>query len=104
MTWAQVEAALPEAKSIAFDGCHKIYVLMDDEQTAQMEEWGYGKDDDGSFLVKRTEIEDNETLLNTLRDWWSESCMLRFISAVRTVKGDPNKGFTDLISQTEDEE
>jgi len=103
MTWAQVEAALPNAKAIAFDGCHKIYVLMDDEQVQQMDDWGYGKDDDGSHLLK-FEQHESEDILEILRDWWHESCMLRFISAVRTVEGDPNKGFTDLISQTEDEE
>ena len=29
------------AKAIAWDTCHKIYVLMDDEQVALMREYGY---------------------------------------------------------------
>jgi len=42
--WGKVEVAVEMAKGIAFDTCHKIYVLMDDGQMAQMKEYGY---DDG---------------------------------------------------------
>ena len=34
--WGKVEGALIGAKGIAFDGCHKIYVLLDEAQMAQM--------------------------------------------------------------------
>ena len=95
MGWTEVEEALPEAKSIAFDGCHKIYVLMDDEQTEQMRGYGY----DPLLLVT-----DPTAALTTLRDWYVASCGLRFISAVRTVTGDSNEGFTSLIKQFEDED
>lgn len=98
MTWAKVETAIKEAKSIAFDGCHKIYVLMDDNQTAQMQAWGYGEDDSYLHIVT-----DEKAALELLREWWDESCGLRFINAVKTVKGDPNGGFTTLIGQGEDE-
>ena len=37
----KVEEALETARGIAWDTCHKIYVLMDDEQMAQMVEYGY---------------------------------------------------------------
>ena len=36
--WDKVEVAVQMAKGIAFDECHKIYVLMDDAQMEQMEE------------------------------------------------------------------
>jgi len=39
--WGKVEVAVEMAKGIAFDTCHKIYVLMDDGQMAQMKEYGY---------------------------------------------------------------
>jgi len=32
--WGKVEVAVEMAKGIAFDTCHKIYVLMDDGQMA----------------------------------------------------------------------
>jgi hypothetical protein len=98
MTWEAVVDAVDTAKSIAWDGCHKIYVLMDDAQTAQMESYGYHEDDSELLLVSNL---GKYRTLETLREWWDCSCGLRFISAVRTVPGDPNEGFTDLISQTE---
>lgn len=99
MTWAEVEVAVGEAKSIAFDGCHKIYVLMDDGQTNTMQAYGYGVD--GSYLEI---VADKKVALTLLQEWWSESCGLRFINAVKTVDGNPNEGFTSLISQTENDE
>jgi hypothetical protein len=95
MGWQEVEEALPNAKSIAWDECHKIYVLMDDEQTRTMEGYGYDP------LLPVT---NPATALSTLHDWWDASCGLRFISAVKTVSGDPNEGFTSLISQFENDE
>jgi hypothetical protein len=96
--WAKVEGALAGAKSIAWEGCHKIYVLMDDEQTEEMRQYGY--DQAPSQLVLVT---DPSEALATLREWYdaSRECGLQFISAVRTVPAgvDPNVGFTNLIPQ-----
>jgi hypothetical protein len=47
---------------------------------------------------------DKDQMLATLHDWWDSSCGLRFISSVKTVKGDPNEGFTHLIPQFEEED
>jgi len=88
--------SVQEAKAIAWDTCHKIYVLMDDEQVQKMVEYGY-KDD----MLTCDEL-NTEQMMNTLRDWYANSCALRFIDAVRTVKGDPNEGFTTLVGQGED--
>jgi hypothetical protein len=41
--------------------------------------------------------------LDVLCGWYEESCALRFISSIRTVTGDPNKGFVDLIAQFEED-
>lgn len=101
MTWAEVEVALDNAKSVAFDGCHKIYVLMDDGQTTQMRNCGYGED--GSHLIE-FEKSAKDDILAIVQEWWSESCGLRFINAVKTVEGNPNDGFTSLISQTENDQ
>lgn len=99
MSWIAVEETVPRAHSIAFDGCHKIYVLLDDEQTRQMIEYGYRSD--GSTMLLRSEGATSEQMLEALREWFDESCGLRFINAVRTVPGDPNDGFTSLIAQFE---
>ena len=90
--WEDVAYELQAANSIAFDGCHKIYLQMDAEQTAQMVEYGY------ETIIRADEME-CDAMLATLREWYEESCGLRFIQAVRTVEGNPNEGFTSLIPQ-----
>jgi len=87
--------SVQEAKAIAWDTCHKIYVLMDDEQVQKMREYGYGDD-----MLTKDELTTRE-MMNTLQDWYANSCGLRFIQAVRTVKGDPNDGFDNLVDQGE---
>ena len=39
--WGAVESAVCDARGIAFDGCHKIYIMMDDAQMVQMAEYCY---------------------------------------------------------------
>ena len=92
---AKVRAALTTAKGIAWDTCHKIYVLMDDKQVRLMAFYEYDP-----LLA----VTDPDKALETVQQWYEDSCGLRFVSAVSTVPGDPNKGFTDLIAQFEDEE
>ncbi|CAB4174085.1 hypothetical protein UFOVP1131_9 [uncultured Caudovirales phage] len=90
--WSGVEVALRDAKGIAFDTCHKIYVLMDDEQMDLMKEYGYDP------LISSGEMQPDQ-MLQVVRQWYSMSCMLRFVNAVRTNHDDPNAGFVDLIPQ-----
>lgn len=92
-----VKDRLREAKAIAWDGCHKIYILMDDEQVRLMREYKY------EHIVMANE--DNlYDMVDTINDWYFNSCPLRFIDAVSTDPIDPNMGFETLISQFEDEE
>ena len=58
----------------------------------------------GYVPLIRVESVGAEEALELLRDWYDESCGLRFISAVKTVDGDPNDGFTDLIPQFDEED
>lgn len=94
--WDRVEAALADAKGICFDGCHKIYVLLDEEQVAKFEGCGYDV-----LLVADL---GSEKAMELLRDWYENSCGLRFIQSVATVDGgvDPNEGYARLIAQFED--
>jgi hypothetical protein len=96
----ETEMALADAKGIAFDGCHKIYVLMDDAQVEKMRGYGYG-DDEGSYLLTAEKLSRAE-MLDTLERWYEDSCGLRFINGVSTVDGDPNEGYVDLIAQGAD--
>ena len=92
-----VEERVSEAKAIAWDTCHKIYLLMDDEQVALMREYRYDN------LITSADATPEE-MLETLKEWYDESCFLRFIDAVSTHETDPNLGFETLIGQFDGEE
>lgn len=92
-----VEERLKDAKGISWDNCHKIYVLMDDGQVELMRQYKYDP------LITADEMSP-EDMLETLKDWYYNSCFLRFIDAVTTNNEDPNKGFETLIGQFEGED
>jgi hypothetical protein len=93
----KVEEYLEDAKAIAWDTCHKIYVLMDDEQVQEMRELEYDP------LITKDEMSSIE-MLETIKGWFEQSCGLRFVSAVETNHDDPNLGFTSLIGQFDEDE
>lgn len=90
--WKRVRQALRTAKGIAFDGCHKIYILMDDEQV----ETSVGH---GGYNVQP--VDDVDEAVATVRKWYEDSCPLKFVNAVSTVTGDPSSGYLSLIDQFE---
>ena len=90
--WDSVEDALEDARGIAFDGCHKIYVLMDTYQVALMREYEY------DFIHDCVEMNPSQ-MLETLHEWFDKSCSLKFIQGVETNHEDPNAGFITLIEQ-----
>ena len=94
--WQKVAVTLNWAKAIAWDGCHKIYVLMDDEQVELMRGYGYDP------LITDSEATPDE-MLEKLTEWFEDSCGLQFIDAVKTTPN-PNDGFITLIGQFDDEE
>jgi hypothetical protein len=83
------------AKGIGFDTCHKIYVLMDNEQMELMREYEYEP------LISSDQMTPEE-MFDKVVEWYEDSCALRFISAVYTNKEDPNKGFIDIVPQGAD--
>ena len=92
-----------EAKGIAWDTCHKIYVLMDDDQVALMREYGYGNENDPDSLITSEQLDPAE-MATVAMSWFNKSCGLRFIQATRSNPVDPDDGFVDIISQFEDNE
>jgi hypothetical protein len=82
-----------EAKGVAWDHCHKIYLSMDEEDVNRMTEYEYEV-----FLVNSYNKQERAELV---LHWYSISCPLRFISAVSTVEDDPNKGFENVVAQFE---
>ena len=92
-----VEDRVSDAKAIAWDTCHKIYLLMDDEQVELMRTYGYDP------LITSDEMSPDK-MFETLQEWFDDSCSLRFINAVTTNVDDPNEGFETLIGQFENQE
>lgn len=82
--WDKVAVALNKASAMHFEGCHKIYLSMDEGQVKVMKGNGY---------------EIHKPDMELLREWFNNSCGLRFISAVHTTAGHPSEGFIELIPQ-----
>lgn len=87
-----VEEAMDDAILIAWDGCHKIYLAMDEYEAKWFAE-------EYPHVLKA----DAETMLATVIKWYEESCPLRFINGVAHDEEDPNAGFTTLVAQGADE-
>jgi hypothetical protein len=85
------------ARGIAWDTCHKIYLLMDREQVELMREYGYEQ------LITTDQMSADE-MFEMVEDWYENSCSLRFIQAISTNHIDPNAGFERLVDQFEDDE
>jgi len=92
MSFDLVKERVVDAKAIAWDTCHKIYVLMDDEQVELMRGYEYDP------LITKEQATPEE-MFATLQEWYEDSCGLRFIQAVNTHPVDPNLGFESLIEQ-----
>lgn len=82
--WDTVEEMLINARGMYYDGCHKIYLAMDDEQKEHMNVLGY------DYYKPNLEL---------LKNWFDSSCDLKFVSAVFANKQNPNLGFVNLIPQ-----
>ena len=85
------------ARGIAWDTCHKIYILMDDEQVELMRGYKYEP------LITTDQMSADE-MFEMVEDWYENSCSLRFIQAVSTNHINPNAGFESLVGQFEDYE
>ena len=93
--WDDVREEVRYAKSISFDGCHKIYLAMDDTQTKWFKE-NYNGEDCGDMTFEGTP----EEMFEMLKKWYKDSCALKFIQSVTTNgTGIDNESFESLIPQ-----
>jgi hypothetical protein len=88
-----VAEAMDEAILVAFDGCHKIYVAMDEVEADWFRESDYQ-------ICEASP----EFMLVMVANWYKQSCPLKFVNAVRHNAENPNAGYTDLIPQGAGEE
>lgn len=89
-----IKDRLATAKGIAWDTCHKVYILMDDEQMELMREYEYDP------LLSSDDLTPKK-MYSLVRKWYTESCGLRFVEAVTTNTEDSNEGFEVLVGQGE---
>lgn len=82
--WDRTRIAVQRAKAMHFDGCHKIFISMDDEQVRRAMNIGYE-----SYAPDYLQ----------LREWFAQSCPMRFVSAVSTSMHDANAFYTVLVPQ-----
>ncbi len=92
---SELDEYLANAKGIAWDNCHKVYIMMDNQEVAMMREYGYDP------LITSDEMTPAE-MLGTVLKWYNDSCGLRFIEATST--GDYGTEFYSVMSQFEDYE
>ena len=89
--FVEIEERVDEIVALAWDGCHKIYLALDQQEAESFRRLGYGDDSTSEFLwagtLSTTEI------LDVVQQWYFESCGLVFIN---TVKGG---NFEDIIPQ-----
>ena len=85
---------LNDAKGIAWDTCHKIYILMDDNQMELMRSYEYDP------LLSKEDVSTDQ-MNELVWNWYENSCGLRFIEVVSTMPEgeDENEGFVTIVPQ-----
>ena len=105
--WDEVFDQCETACLVAWDGCHKIYLAMDEVQDNWFRVYygNPGRDTiDGEPDERFTFFGEPEEMFNKVKQWWDMSCGLRFISAVYTNQAMGCAGYVHLIPQFIDEE
>lgn len=90
--WRQVAAHIEDAAGIAWDGCHKIYLLMDQNQVTIEQDYGNER-----ILTRKTATD--EEMTKQVKSWFSQSCSLRFIQAVTSIEDSYDDKYEDIIPQ-----
>ena len=88
-----LEDIINECHSVAWEGCHKIYILMDTYQTELVNSYDY------EYVVKMSESNPYD-LFELVREWYEKSCYLKFIDVVYTESNGQSE-FYPLVAQGE---
>jgi hypothetical protein len=91
----QVEYICQHAKAIAFDTCHKIYIIGDETELEKMRGYGY------EMIITNEEMNPAE-LAGMVHSWYRNSCGLRFVEFVNTNADTGDTDFETIIGQGED--
>lgn len=85
---AKVKEAVDTAVSIAWEGCHKIYIMSDEQSNADMIDLEY----------EPIRVCDKQEAVDQLFEWWECSCSLRFIQRIEGEQGS-NENYYNVIGQ-----
>lgn len=92
--WEEVRQALKNSYSIAFDGCHKIY-LGADEKVQEETLNGY----ESVIIIEHSDT-GIELALEQVQEWFSGSCPLRFVIAVKQLPDTDEMDFRTIVPQS----
>jgi hypothetical protein len=81
----ELHEKIDNCKGIAFDTCHKIYILMDEEELNKMKGYGYE-------AIIQAKHSTPSLMYSTVLNWYKNSCGLEFIDATYTL----DSGETDF--------
>lgn len=89
-----VRTTVDSAVGVTWDGCHKIYLLMDATSCEYMEGNGYEVHYRAGCC--------SADMFDAVRGWWDDSCRLRFVDAIESsgdLDGGPVRTYWSIIGQ-----
>lgn len=97
-----LEEISADAVGLAWDGCHKIYVIEDEETFKEMKEMGFGEDHSSLLHLDELSKEGEDVTMATLAQMaYLNSCPLRFVN--RVYRGESGQmEFADGINQADE--
>ncbi len=95
--WAAVAEYLDQAIVLAYDGCHKIYLAMDEDSAYWFRNEYRPNVEELTWRGERVVLAPQAELI--VREWFDNSCSLKLVQAVWHNHEDPNSGYVSLISQ-----
>lgn len=96
----RVTKAIMDCEGVAFDGCHKVFILMDKAQMEKMRRLGYGDRTDiekGDSRLMWAEDTPRSEMYDLVKEWYAKSCELKFIQSIKST--DDQEEFGNIVSQ-----
>ena len=94
----KIDGYAENAVAVAFDTCHKIYIIGDDTELEKMRGYGYQE------IVAQEDGATTYEMAETVKAWYHGSCGLRFVEFVKTNAETGDTDFTTVIAQGEDDD
>ena len=83
----RVASYLENCAGITWDECHKIYIIMDEEEVKRME----------GFEYQVIKLDSKRERMRLIKKWYKESCSLRFVQVISCIDGEEK--FVNAVGQ-----